>query len=396
MRIILCGFGNPDNRGCEAIIRTTSQMIKEMYSECYVIASSNDYCQVPMIPLQTIDEYTGSYYPHEGELSTWIGSALFKVFGSNEVLCLLKNRNYYKSIGKPDLCISVGGDNFCYSDRIDHFLVHHSHFKNLGCKLVHWGSSFESKLMTKKLVNDLKRFDLIMVRESISYEAVKSCNIDNVFVVPDPAFIMESKSPEKHIELDKNCVGVNISPMIISKETQNGIVKRNAISLINRITSDGYQVVLIPHVAARSNGEGDYEAMKEILSYVDNPEKCKLIGYEYTAPEYKWIISQCEMFIGARTHSTIAAYSSCIPTVVLGYSVKARGIARDIFGNEENYVLPVQELTTDNDFVNAYEWLKANKLDIKRTLTSKMPSYINKSRDAKKLIKKVMKGDKDE
>ena len=40
------------------------------------------------------------------------------------------------------------------------------------------------------------------------------------------------------------------------------------------------------------------------------------------------------------------AYSSCVPTLVVGYSVKARGIARDIFGTEDRYVLPVQSLQT--------------------------------------------------
>ena len=55
------------------------------------------------------------------------------------------------------------------------------------------------------------------------------------------------------------------------------------------------------------------------------------------------------MFIGARTHSTIAAYSSGVPTLVVGYSVKAKGIAKDLFGTEENYVLPVQALKEENN-----------------------------------------------
>ena len=59
--------------------------------------------------------------------------------------------------------------------------------------------------------------------------------------------------------------------------------------------------------------------------------------------EIKGIISKCRFFIGARTHSTIAAYSTCVPTLAVGYSIKARGIARDIFGTEDNYVVPVQK-----------------------------------------------------
>jgi polysaccharide pyruvyl transferase WcaK-like protein len=67
--------------------------------------------------------------------------------------------------------------------------------------------------------------------------------------------------------------------------------------------------------------------------------------------ELKHIISRCRFFIGARTHVTIAAYSSCVPTLVLGYSVKSRGIARDLFGTEVGYVLPVQKLTDSYELV---------------------------------------------
>lgn len=393
MKFVLCGFGNPDNRGCEAIIRTISFMIKEEFPDSSIIALCNDYGRVPMIPLETIDKYSGSFYPHDGEIVTKMASALFKVTHNYEALCYIENIRYYNEAGTPDVCVSVGGDNFCYSDKIDHFIVHHNHFKRKGSKLVHWGTSFEKSLMSKRLINDLNKFDLIMVRESISYDAVaECCKNENVYIVPDPAFIMKAEAPSKAIELEADCVGINISPMIISKEAQNGIVNRNTIRLINKITSEGRQVILIPHVASRKDGSGDYSAMKDILKYVDNPERCKLIDYTYSAPEYKWIISKCSMFIGARTHSTIAAYSTCVPTVVLGYSVKARGIAYDLFGTEKDYVVPVQKLKTDDDFSNAYEWLRDNSSMIKRTIEKKMPLYIQNAFEASKLIDKCVKG----
>ena len=54
-----------------------------------------------------------------------------------------------------------------------------------------------------------------------------------------------------------------------------------------------------------------------------------------TAPQYKGYIARMRFFIGARTHATIAAYSNCVPTLVLGYSVKSKGIAKDLFGEEK-------------------------------------------------------------
>ena len=83
------------------------------------------------------------------------------------------------------------------------------------------------------------------------------------------------------------------------------------------------------------------------------------------------------LFIGARTHSTIAAYSSCVPTLVVGYSVKAKGIAEDLFGTTENYVIPTQELRTEDQLTKGMQWIIDNKDEIKTHLEEIMPEYKN-------------------
>ena len=64
-------------------------------------------------------------------------------------------------------------------------------------------------------------------------------------------------------------------------------------------------------------------------------EKIFVIPPIYNAPETKWIISKMKFFAGARTHSTIAALSSYVPTLSFAYSIKAKGINKDIFGHED-------------------------------------------------------------
>ncbi len=65
-----------------------------------------------------------------------------------------------------------------------------------------------------------------------------------------------------------------------------------------------------------------------------------LVSPEYNAAETKWIISRMAFFAGARTHSTIAALSSGIPTLSFAYSIKAQGINRDIFGHTDYCLEP--------------------------------------------------------
>ena len=93
----------------------------------------------------------------------------------------------------------------------------------------------------------------------------------------------------------------------------------------------------------------------------------------------KHLISQCRFFIGARTHATIAAYSSCVPTLVCGYSVKAKGIATDLFGTYDNYVVPVQKIDDEKALVSSFKWIAENEEQIRHRLVQIMPEYIQRA-----------------
>ena len=82
--------------------------------------------------------------------------------------------------------------------------------------------------------------------------------------------------------------------------------------------------------------------------------------------------------IAARTHASIAAYSSCVPTLVIGYSVKAKGIAKDIFGTYDKYVLPAQSFYKNTELIDSFEWLWKNEDSIRNHLKSFMPEYCKK------------------
>lgn len=110
-----------------------------------------------------------------------------------------------------------------------------------------------------------------------------------------------------------------------------------------------------------------------------------------TAPELKYIISQCSFFVGARTHATIAAYSSCVPTLVVGYSVKARGIARDLFGTEDGYVLPVQSLNESGQLTQTFRELYEKRMSVESHLQKIVPDYCARAGAAVNAIKELIK-----
>ena len=106
----------------------------------------------------------------------------------------------------------------------------------------------------------------------------------------------------------------------------------------------------------------------------------------------KGYIARCRFFIGARTHSTIAAYSSLVPTLVLGYSVKARGIALDLFGTWENYVIPVQSLQNMDELARGFEWMLLREEAIRKRLETVMPAYLERARQTGRMLSRLLEG----
>ena len=177
--------------------------------------------------------------------------------------------------------------------------------------------------------------------------------------------------------------------MIIHNEQNKGAAYANYKTLIRYIldNTDAY-IALIPHVVWASND--DRIPLKQLYDDFDHDPRLILVD-DHIAPQLKYIISKCRFFIGARTHATIAAYSTGVPTLVVGYSVKARGIARDLFGTEEGYVLPVQQLKESDELTRAFIKLYEKRENIQTHLKTILPAYIARADDARSALEELIK-----
>lgn len=288
------------------------------------------------------------------------------------------------------LNISIGGDNYCYDNMLDRLILSNRMFHAQGGKTMLYGCSIEPDVLRHpEILEDMKRYDAIVARESITCEALKRAGItENVHLYPDPAFLLEAEElPLPSGWVEGEMLGINLSPMVMENENKSGITMKNYKALISHILkTTKLHIALIPHVVWGSND--DRKPMRELYDTFCETGRILQIA-DASAPQLKGYIGRCRMFIGARTHATIAAYSSCVPTLVVGYSVKARGIAKDLFGTAENYVLPVQKLEREEDLVNAFEWLKANEDGMKNGLKAVMPGYQSRAENVRELIGKM-------
>ena len=387
--IVLYLHSGSKNHGCEAIVRGTVKVLENIIDTKMTLLSQEKSEDLIYGIDKLIDVETGMQNINKKSFDffkAYIDLKLKKDTSKMDALQYKVGLNY---IDKDSIIISIGGDTYCYSNVYSHLEINKMYRKKAK-KSILWGCSVEPDLFKDdKIAKDISEYSLIIARESISYEALKKIN-KNTYLYPDPAFQLDIEDVElPNGFLENNTIGINLSPLIMKCEEKEGITLSNYESFIQYIIDNSdMNVVLIPHVVWEHND--DREPLNKLYEKFKSSNRVVMIKEDYNAMQLKSIISKCKMFIGARTHATIAAYSTCVPTLVIGYSVKAKGIAKDIFGTYENYVLPVQSLSNKDDLIMAFEWMKTNEYKIRKHLNEFMPDYIKKASKSFKAISKLL------
>ncbi len=381
MKYVLFMHVGSANHGCEAIIRTTSDILggpKDLILWSQNKEEDEQYgssaCFEKVVVSEQIDRFSPSYF-----------EALFqrKILRNSRANLNVFLRDQFKG----NIGFSIGGDNYCYpwsaklAVGLDEVIRRHA------AKTILWACSIDEKSITREVREDLEKFDLITAREQLSYDLLRRIN-PNTIKVADPAFLLEKEDlplPEGFIE--GNTVGINISPLINDYALNKNIILDNYKELIRFIINEtDMNICLIPHVVWPYNNDCIpiqllYNEFKETgrITYIEDGNCMQLKGY----------ISRCRFFVGARTHATIAAYSSYVPTLAVGYSVKSIGIARDLFETDVGYVIPVQGLMSLNELKNQFIILIESERKQKNRLKSIIPEYKAEALKAKTLVESM-------
>ena len=392
-KVMLYQHAGSYNHGCEALATTVSAEIKRAAPDLRIYLCSHDSKEDREFPLPDIDEII----ENKRWLRRWSLPWLFYQVDKRTFNCKALQEKI--EIDKPclklaeemDVCVAIGGDNYCYNKGKLYWPTERV-IKKMGKKMMLWGCSVEPNELPGELCEHLSLFDAITVRESISYEAFVKCGLgDRAHLVADPAFLLEPETvelPEGFTE--GQIVGINLSPMILNYTENRDKVVESVYALVDHILkSSEMNVLLVPHV--RLPVTDDMDTLRPIYErYKDTGRVALLDDYALSCRQLKGYISKCRFFIGARTHSIIAAYSTCVPALALGYSVKAKGIARDIFGTEENLVLPVQTFDDPEATVRGFEYLREHERELKEKLESVMPSYKENARKSAEIFESLV------
>ena len=389
--VILYMHAGSGNHGCEAIAATICRMLPGTKEDRFLISyrkGEDDRYSLPQ--LCTILQER-SFDAHKAAHIAYYAYRMLT--GDRESFLRYRFREALKI--PASIAISIGGDNYCYDSMQSDLILSNRVLNAKGIRTVLLGCSIEPELVRRPdLAEDLGRYRAIAARESITYRALMDAfpgkeDAPQIYLVPDPAFTLETEYrplPEGFSE--NHTVGINLSPIAQESEARPGVTMEAYRALIRTILTDtDLQIAFIPHVIW--NGNDDRVPCRQLYDHFAKEGYAGRMVMLEDAPAsvLKGYIARCRFFIGARTHSTIAAYSSCVPTLVVGYSVKARGIAADLFPgmDQDRLVLQVQKMEPEK-IAEAFRWMMENE-DLLRTHLEKiMPDYAGKAKETGKIL----------
>lgn len=380
MNLLLYPHGGSGNHGCEAIVRSTLNI-----TGANAILYSNAVEEDEKYQLNKLCTLKNAQQPISRK-SVLYWKALFqnKVLGVKDAYDVVAFNPIFERSSWADFAFSIGGDNYCYGTPTFIYLINRE-LRKRNVKTILWGCSVEPDAIQGEMLDDLKGYTHIFARESLTYEAMKAKGIEQVSLFPDPAFLLERKDlplPEGFQE--GNTVGINVSPMVIGLEKEKGVTLQNYIELMKYIIKNtDMQIALIPHVVWSHND--DRIPLQLLYDQFKDTGRVCLIG-DHSAEELKGYIARCRFMVVARTHASIAAYSEQVPTLVVGYSVKARGIAKDLFGTDENYVIPVQSFKQNRDLLDSFRWLMLQEYNIRSLYEGNMVAYCERTLQMRKVL----------
>ena len=369
IRILLMGNGSPENGGCEAITKGTIEILKQSLGDNVVITDA-------------FFDYSGKYkrndelqiwpvrYPRRWTLSWCYLNLLLKFCPSLVGNFLYKSHR--KEIEKSDVVLSLGGDNYSLDYGVPVRFIemgryvkkHHSAFVIWGASIGPFvsGSKFE-KLISNHFNTDI---DLIFAREEETVKYLASIGVNkNVSLFADPAFMMQPEECSNKIgfELPEKYICINFSDLMAVYVTDGNIeewLKICAETIDSLAKESSLPMVFIPHV------KSDYEFMQRIYPLLKNKDSVLLANKNLNASEMKWIISKSACNIACRTHSTIASFSTSVPTISLGYSIKSKGLNLQMYGHED-YLVYKKNITAKR-IIDVYKTIMNQDEEIRHSL----------------------------
>lgn len=394
-QLILGGNGTSLNRGCQAIEMATLAILRRaLHEPTFVIAPMGTDPDDVRSDGDCVRVKFGSWGSRRFSLSWMEKNVLLRVAPRVAMSRMFQFGALDEFVSESAALVQLGGDNFSLDyGGAEAFFALNRYGLSHGLPVALWGASVgpfsaEPRYEAHAL-RELSGVELILAREQMTADYLTRLGVSaRVERVADPAFVLEPRCPAQtdvDPELLRDAVGFNASPLYERYVGGTGDWTSRVADVVEGIIREvGRPLVLVPHVVVPL--ENDHLLLSRVAESVAERglPRPLVLPASLAADEIKWCIARLHAFVGARTHATIAALSSAVPTVSLGYSVKARGINRDLLGTED-FVVPAEEFTPVR-VVSTLTALLGREAEVRGRLRAVLPQTASMAEDAGRIL----------
>ena len=360
------------NRGCEAIAKGTALLLESKASNniglCRDIELDTRLGLADYVTLYPSNNLT----PLQKVLRTIEAHSTSNPQKRGEILQKYDYLNFFKPVTSDDTMLSTGGDMMCYVNNQVNYTNNLMHSR--GIKTILWGCSMGPENLTPEKEETLRNFSLVYARESLTFDFFKSLGLKNVCLYPDPAFILEPQDCElPECFRNSEVVGLNLSNYVLGDFSLDKPFGKEVSELMDYILNEtDLHILLVPHVTWPE--QDDRKVAKIVRDYYKGSERISILDVDkLNYCQIRNVIGKCQYFIGGRTHAVISAYSMCVPALALGYSIKSRGIAKDL-GLDNSLVVDSKHIT-NGQLLKSFKKLQQEGEKIRTHLETFMPIY---------------------
>lgn len=403
-RFLFVGNAPYRNRGCEAIVRGTMEILSSTFGpdlrvQSGVMASPETVAaQGAAETDRRVESFSVSQTGPRGSRKWWLSQANSRL-GTGFQHHVHDLDGHLEGVSAA---LEIGGDNYSldYAGPLPYVAVDR-YLQQREIPVVLWGASVgpfdRDEKLAPRMFEHLRRLDGIFVREPRTLRYLQGHGVEqNVRMVADPAFAMTPAAPEESTRalVREGAVGINLSPLLARFGGASDLEawRKRAGDLVIAVAERVRRpILLVPHVGAPNPADDDFAFLRGVRELVLDRVKVPvdIVPDGLGAAQSKWLIGRCSAFAGARTHATIAALSSCVPTLSLSYSVKALGINEDLFGHVE-FCLPANALDPDS-FVDGIARILREETSIRDHLRQEVPKARERAMRAGPLLRDLLK-----
>ena len=243
-----------------------------------------------------------------------------------------------------------------------------------------WGPFTDIKL--RKIVNRSARSSrLLYTRDALSRQYLADLlnkPVEQIKQSPDIAFLFKGDTPSpetmRDLGLEPNKPILGVAPNMRVYERSEGEGDSNkylrALSqMIKQLTDRGVQVLLLPH-EVYENGKTDDTMLCGLLQDSVASDLVKQVKGNPSAEYLKGVVGGCDMLVGSRFHSLVAAISQGVPAVAVGWAHKYPELLRE-FGLEA-YVYDYDSVS-EGDFARVVGEAWDERAELKRRVDEALP-----------------------